>query len=113
MDAPIWESIIRAVTLGVALFTAVCVVRLWLIHHRAKDPIRFLTGYLSFVTVTLAIDRVYVLYVGFLNDRDGTYARDIEPFVRSVGASLLILLLLGVGLIALFHIRHREPANGH
>jgi hypothetical protein len=106
MDAPIWELIIRGITFVVAAGTAAVLIRLWAVHHTRRHPVRFLTAYMVGVVVALAINRLYVLWVGTQHDVDGSYALHVEPVVRTIGASLLILLTLGVGMVALFHVRH-------
>lgn len=108
MDAPFWEIIIRSVTSLATLFALIHVFFLLRAYISERKPIRYLTGYMVAVLFTLVVYRFYVLWVGLQNDADGSYARDIEPLVRALGASLLSLLLLGVGFVAIFHLRHRE-----
>lgn len=108
MDAPFWEIIIRVVTAIVALFAFSSVFTLWRVQKEENHPVRYLTAFMSSVLFALLLNRVYVAWVGTQSDIDGSYSRDIEPLVRGVGASLLALILLGAGLVAVFYIKHRE-----
>jgi hypothetical protein len=108
MDAPFWEIIIRAITATVAFFAFASVFTLWRVQTEERHPARYLTAFMSAVTFSLLINRLYITWVGTQTDTDGSYSRDIEPVLRAVGASLLALILLGAGLVAVFGIKHRD-----
>lgn len=108
MDAPFWEIIIRGITALVALFAFSAVFTLWRVQKEENHPVRYLTAFMTAILFGLLVNRIYVAWVGTQSDIDGSYSRDIEPLVRALGASLLALILLGAGLVAVFYIKHRE-----
>jgi hypothetical protein len=108
MDAPLFEIIVRVVTVIVALFAFVTVAKLWRIQREECHPARHLTSFMALLLFVMFLNRLYVLWVGLQHDTTGDYSRNIEPFVRAAGASLLGLLLLGAGLLATFYIRNRS-----
>lgn len=108
MDAPFWEEVIRIITALVACFAFASVFTLWRVQTEQGSPIRHLTAFMSAVLGAMLLNRLYIVWVGLQNDVDGSYARDIEPIVRALGASLLSLILLGAGLVAIFYIKHRD-----
>jgi len=108
MDAPFYEIVVRVVVALVSLFAFSAVFTLWRVQIEEKHPVRYLTCFMTGVLFALLLDRLYIVWIGLQNDTDGSYARDVEPLLRAFGASLLGLVLLGAGLVAVFYIKHRE-----
>jgi hypothetical protein len=98
---PLYETVVRAVTFIVALWAAVESARATGSQPR---PVRPLLVYLTGILVLIAVWRGFVLAIGLVAD-EGPALAWVEPYVRTIGTSLLLLLLFGVGLIAAFHRR--------
>jgi len=107
MDAPLFELIIRAITVLVAFFAFYTTFELWRAQKHEINPVRHLTLFMVLVLFALLVDRIYVLWVGLQHDSTGDWGLLIEPYVRSIGASLLGLILLGAGLLSTFFLRNK------
>jgi hypothetical protein len=103
MDAPFWELVSRALVAVIASVT--CGFLVYELRVLPVAPVRPLLLFLTAIVGSIAAWRVYVLWVGFQSDFDGSYMRDVEPLVRVVGQVQLSLLLVAVGLLAFFHTR--------
>lgn len=111
MDVPPWELVIRATTLLASAFALVTMGALWRFRVRTSHPARWLDAYLVAVLAATFADRAFVLWVGMQpgDTLFGTpYAGQLEPFIRALGSSLLVLMLVGFGLMALYHLRARR-----
>lgn len=103
MDAPLVELLIRAAVAVVA--TGATVALGWSWRHARAYPASSLIAYLATVVGLNAAWRWYILWVGLQSDSDGGWATQVEPYIRSMGNALLILLYVGLILIAFFHAR--------
>ena len=102
MDAPLVELLVR---IAVAVCATVVLVIVLAAVRGRWSPTRPLLRVMAGVVAAQAVWRWYILWVGLQHD-DGSYARDVEPYVRATGSALLFLLLFAVGLISWFHLRH-------
>jgi hypothetical protein len=105
MDAPLAELLIRFGLAVLVTVTATALILGWrhFPHYAAAPLVRYLTA-----TVTVyAAWRWYIVWVGLQSDTDGSYATDVEPYVRAIGNVLLSLVFVAILLMAVFHRRRR------
>ena len=106
MDAPIWEELIRVL---LALVMSAAGIALFIDWRRSRAlSISPLLAYKAGTVIAYAVWRWAIVWIGLQLDAGTDYSRDIEPYIRSIGNVLLLLVGLGMLLVAFFHARGRR-----
>jgi hypothetical protein len=105
MDAPFWEELIRFLLAVLTTATAIALVIDW---RRSRDlSISPLMAYLAATVGAYAAWRWFIVVLGLTTDAGDAWARDVEPYVRSIGNVLLLLVFLAALLMSIFHAKGR------
>lgn len=104
MDAPLAELLIRLLLALVVTGVFTIFALSW--PYIGSMPVSTLYRFMTVVLGMNAAWRWYVLWIGLQHDETGQWAREAEPYIRTIGNALLILLYISIGLVAYFHVRH-------
>ena len=106
MNAPSWEEALRIALAVVSTAAGIALTTDW--RRSRALSISPLMAYMAGTVLAYAVWRWVIVVIGLTMDAGSDYARTIEPYVRSTGNVLLLLVFMALLFTAWVHVRARR-----